>query len=1491
MKKCRLFTFTNMIVFMLMSSLAISGQTKLQSSTKTLPVVNEAAQKGATSQKTGNPGARLIGRRSSATQAKSKSYINKEAGNLPTFWGNMVFANAWIDQSNVPYGVYSFTPASGMEFSSLKTGNAFSANGGSVFFNDKFHIMLYESFFGTSFITYYAYNTDTWTLEKTVNVPANSLMSITQAYDPTTGNTYGCFYKDDLEAEGYTFGTIDYTSLSREIICEVDQPYYTMAVNMLGELFAIDGNSRLYRIDKNTGKSTLVGSTGAKMEGYLQSMTFDSETGKLYWACASDAQNALYEVNTTTGKATKITDFPDNEEFSSLYINHPTNANAPGIITDQSAYFPNGELTGKITCFLPEKTHGGDALTGDVEYFVLANGDTIKTATGKAGGFVSAPATLQAGMNSYVLFAKNEAGEGKRISFKSWVGYDTPKEVKNPKAVNDGNGNITVTWGMPDGCVHNGYMDYKEIKYEVVRMPGETVLAEAMTGNTFKETIETDKLAAYYYKIRAINGDQKGDFTKTAKIIVGDPLEVPYFEDFTNDESFSLFTVIDDNNDGCSWEYNPVDGMVYNKYSNINSADDWLLTPGIRLKSDRKYYFSCKASSTTEGYVETISSSVGYEQSIYRFKEIVPATTFTGPSTVTLQTMFSVDTDTIYNFAMHATSQSGQGFLYVDSISVEEGPKFAAPDSVKNYTIKAGEDGAPEIKGSFTTPTQAINGTPLTEITKVEVFRNTETTPYLTIEKPEIDKEYTFYDEDLPNGFNTYTVVVWNGEGGGEKAAAKAYVGYDIPLPPKNIKLTDNLDGTATLTWQMPDSKGENGGYVNPSDLTYDIYKVENDIPVEFATDVEGNTYKVEGIPTTGEQDFVYFAMKSCYDSGKSGFTLSPWIASGAEYKLPFHEGFPAGKFDNSFWTIDSNSFAGFEVTQKQSNDGDNGLAQFISDNPGDMSILGSGKITIDGVENPKLKFEYYAMPDSNVVIKVNVRPNGGDPINIGEINFKDLDGMSGWRTAIFSLEAVRQSKYVLLNIHVTDNTGLTPVYIDNISVRNVLAHNISAKIKAPKYVTAGKDVTCNVMVENIGDNPASGYTLNLYANGQLVDIKAGETLQPGEMRNTDMTYKTQVNDPENTSLEVLVEYGNDMDQTDNTAETEVKLATPEYPAVDNLQAEYGSNTNEALLTWSKPVIEENVVTEDFENMDAFSINDFGNWTVDGNWTNKTTSWEDIVYPHAGEPFPFIVFRPSDIDFSMYPSMIEYSEPHSGKQYLASICNYSSKGNQAWLISPMISGGQTISFWAKSFSTYYGYEKFEVRYSTTDKDTTSFKNVLVDENRLSDKWKEYTVDLPEDALYFAIYVKSKDSFMFMIDDITYSPGVGQVLGYNIYRDNEYLNAVTAGSTSFTDKTAGGNAHDYNVSVLFPGGESKFSNTAQLMATSINGYRLDNNTLRVEGGNGSIRIFNATDKGVSVVAPNGSLTFIGKGTEKMDIPTQCGQYVVKVGRKAFNILVK
>ena len=62
-------------------------------------------------------------------------------------------------------------------------------------------------------------------------------------------------------------------------------------------------------------------------------------------------------------------------------------------------------------------------------------------------------------------------------------------------------------------------------------------------------------------------------------------------------------------------------------------------------------------------------------------------------------------------------------------------------------------------------------------------------------------------------------------------------MGIDIPKKPKNVTLTDNFDGTVTLSWD-PVTEGINNQFVPKDDVTYNIYTIKNGNPVLMKGDV-----------------------------------------------------------------------------------------------------------------------------------------------------------------------------------------------------------------------------------------------------------------------------------------------------------------------------------------------------------------------------------------------------------------------------------------------------------------------------------------------------------------------------------------------------------------------------------------------------------------------------------------------------------------------------
>jgi hypothetical protein len=263
-------------------------------------------------------------------------------------------------------------------------------------------------------------------------------------------------------------------------------------------------------------------------------------------------------------------------------------------------------------------------------------------------------------------------------------------------------------------------------------------------------------------------------------------------------------------------------------------------------------------------------------------------------------------------------------------------------------------------------------------------------------------------------------------------------------------------------------------------------------------------------------------------------------------------------------------------------------------------------------------------------------------------------------------------------------------------------------------------------------------------------------------------------------------------------------------------------------------------VTEDFEDTEAFpefsmgGITDMqhsgalGDWTLyDGNGL-MCYRFTGFDVPNLGDPMAWMVFNSM---YELFPVEVgSIYEPHSGSQLLLSTCVSDGDpipGTDHWLISPELMGNeQEISFFARVITADYGYETFEVLYSTTNDDIDSFVSLQEEWFDATD-WTEYTFTLPEGTKYFAIRHTAQDIFGLMLDDVTFERGASAPVGYNIYVDGQLVGNTS--DTAYEMSAAGlsSGQHTFAVTAVYDGGKESAPATAVIdITTGINEIALD-----------------------------------------------------------------
>ena len=409
------------------------------------------------------------------------------------------------------------------------------------------------------------------------------------------------------------------------------------------------------------------------------------------------------------------------------------------------------------------------------------------------------------------------------------------------------------------------------------------------------------------------------------------------------------------------------------------------------------------------------------------------------------------------------------------------------------------------------------------------------------------------------------------------------------------------------------------------------------------------------------------------------------------------------------------------------------------------------------------------------------------------------------------------------------------------------------------------------VRVNNFGENPAKNFKVKLYANDKLVETKKiTETLATYDFTDVNFEYQSnKLDQNEDVELKAEIDYAYDLFEDDNVVSANIKYITSEKPRPESAST---AKTAEGInVSWTPAITSTETVTESFEEGTSWSQDNFGAFTSEAVNSGTTGGiFESYKFPNQGSNYGFMLFEPTngwltEAQLNQVPDF----KAHEGNKYLAAIYRVDAEGydmaQNNWLYSPELSGdNQEVSFWVKNYkdseNTYE--ENFNVYYSTTDNKRESFTKLGDTYSITSGAWQQIKVQLPAGARYFAINHNTptwNNPFFFMIDDITYSYGAGEVVSYNIYRDDKLIGNVAADVRNFVDKDADlsdTNSHVYGVTAVYAAEESEATLAQSL--TAVDGISADSNqTFDVYTTDGicvakGVRNLNLLKKGVYVV---------------------------------------
>ncbi len=1415
---------------------------------------------------------------------------------------SLLFVGSVISTGNTsirPMGLYSFTE--GGTFTTLFKG--LRSTGGGALARDLFHSIMYTSPApGVFSTTWMKINPTTWKRTGGANMSIADVAGSDMAYDPTTDNVYGCYYNS--KGTGYVFGYADFELKKRTVIRELEQPWMAVMCDAQGQVYAIDSKGDLLKVDKKTGTTTRIGATGLAPY-YMTSGTIDPVTGRCFFTVSTESHRAgLYEINLQNGLATKVLDFPYNEEVTALsVVREAVHPEAPGAAKNLKVNFENGNHTGTASFSTPTTTANGTAASGAIRYRVVVGGIVVAEGETAYGSQVSVPVEAKAtGSTRFTVLLINDHGISLPTRISSFVGNGTPR-VPSP-ALTYADGICTVKWSHINSTLEGGYFSASERYYTITRISDGKILADSLQEAEYHDTVgNTDRLSKHQYTVQAhFRGNQSG-IGKTKAVISGSVIEPAFSDNFDNKDLNAFYTIINSNGDAKTWiQRSSTTGGFSCSGVAETAMDDWLITPPIRLKAGYIYRLQLIASA---GYASKSSERMevkwGKSNTVDGMTEQLIAPVILDKSTDSYYTAWlRPQADGIYYAGIHGISDAGSYRLDIDNLLIDEAVSVKAPALSEGFTTAPAEDGTPSAQFSFNAPTKAIDGSTLKEITNVTVISNGR--QIAAFENVQPGSRLTFSDTAEKAGSVSYTITASNTFGKGQPLEVTSFLGINTPADVSDLTFTENSakPGQVTISWTAPEVD-KDGNPLNKNLISYTVTQLKTSGEVVVAEGLKQCSYTYQAVSPEADQEFLAYGVYAVTKGGKSAGKGTQTLSVGTPYKNPYRESFANGHISHNLginrlvgskaqWVVANEA----TFTDMEPADGDAGFMAFKGENMLDSARLYTGKIALDPISTSALTFFTFNITEqgqdiNTLTVEVN-SGNGWKKIQTATVDAL-CNSLPGWQRVEIDLSAYKGKTVQIAFtacVHLYAFVMIDAVRIGSITDRNLALQNIIVPIESQP----GMPVNITASVGNEGRQTANGYSVRLMRGDKVVSELPGTELKPGLKNSVHFTDTLSVLDDEEVTYKAEVAWADDQISNDNISDVaKTKLSLPVWPVPTNLQGE--QTGSKIKLSWTAPdlVGGSAAVTESFESYPAYSNSNLGNWTLVDADQGNIGSMQNIAIPgiDQGSMQSWFVMtsqlRPENTTFAA----------HSGNQYLSNM--YVAKNGQAiacddWLISPLLSGkAQTISFWAKSYNSKY-LESFRVMVSSSDKEIASFTQ-LDAKTDISGTWTEYSFTLPAGTKYFAIRCVSFDRMMMLIDDVTYQPASGESLvlaGYNVYRDGVKINSAPVNTTEYLDRTAVKGNHRYRVTAVYNAGESRPTNEVSVVHTGVDA--LDAPQIAISSTDNGILISNASGKHAEIADIAGKVIFAGNlKADYTFITTGRGIYIVRIEGKAIKLIVE
>lgn len=1184
-------------------------------------------------------------------------------------------------------------------------------------------------------------------------------------------------------------------------------------------IYMFDNGNNILKYDFRTKKFVETGAAFSyTTSGYdIAAMTYSPKDQAFYTAIDTYYINgAGYDEDATdiilvkdNGAVTYLGTLSSNDQYTMLYCpDSYVNPGAPVAPTLNSVNITGEATSGTISITLPKTLGDGTAISKQVYVKMEIDGTAVSSgsvASGQPGATVTVNVSTNEGLHRINLtpYLLTDDGflYGQPLVFNQFFGHDTPAAPSNVTLEKG-----KVTWSPVTKGANGGYIVAANVKYEVsidgVVMTPVPISGTAFTFDNFPPTAAVGHTAS----VVAIENGKRSEAGVSGKYYQDDDaFNVPCFfglEDGAEDMDQAVIEMFTTVRDPLNLE--PLRGWRYDDQAlhtggfyclsamqgcttDPDANDEYLFLPAINFTDADKYYRLTMDVWTADHYFtkdETYEIVIAPAPGRRGATVIRPASVVhKKPDFETSETLFKVPSEGEWYIGIHYITNPALAYrLYARNFLIEEtNSTDASPAAVDDLMAVGSEEGALSAEVTFTMPTTNVVGNALAAGTVITATVSTTAGSVEVTGAPGAKCNAT-----VPALQGTNVVQVTTSVNGtvGLLAETTVYVGVYRPGEPiVDYRIASN---NSTISFEIElDPYNEEGQWVGADDCDVTVFRKIGNTWREVANIGKGRTWAFE-IDPTSSMDIYDFGFAAKNVVGSSEYMNNISVVLGKPYTLPMSEDFTGKDLKYEPISIEHLSYLpatwGFadptEFDETASIPTNTCLiATWESDTQASLP-----KFSTKGCNNVKAELEIFFGDKMPKLIRVFASTEDLTYEPVASFNRQSGEG---WQKMLIDLPAAFQNKgWVELKIRVQLEGYSSYFMLGSYAVADYPAEMVTiSSVKGETRAVVGETKTISIELQNAGTSAVAlpSYEFKLIGDkgviGTLEAVDAPARLEAYKKATLNFEYTPKVADQGNVLARFTI--AGQPAPAVTEAEHQIMVLSAPLPVVDDLKATVSDDKISVTLDWTDAVY-----AESFEGAETWSygekIREFINIDNDGSNVWGITQFN---YPGKGIAKGYQVF-------SSQVSATAGLTAHTGDHYLMAMSTTSGVTDD-WLISPEIKGGSTVSFWLSVLDADYP-ETIYVMYSTTGTALTDFEMVDSDDAYICPDrigWNEYSVELPANAKYFALWHygdNGYEQFGCVIDDIKYEAANPTAVkeSYNVYRNGELVATVT--ETSYVD---------------------------------------------------------------------------------------------------------